>query len=95
MYDLLLSYLLCLCQSLKLSGSKGHFHHNAHPPKIKLTTSAEKVTDRPSATQPTNLAWDVLHPDYIVAFTAFSSLLVQKITDRSSVTQPIKRMCCI
>ena len=43
---------------------------------LQFTISAEKVTDRPSATQPTNLAWDVSHPDYIVAFTASSSLLV-------------------
>ena len=78
MYDQPPSYLFYLFQTLKLSGSKGHFCHIAHPPKIKLSISAEKVTDRPSATQPTNLAWDVSHPDYIVTFTASSSLLVQK-----------------
>ena len=71
MYNLLLSYL----QSRFLSKlgtvlEQGSIGHIAHPPKIKLTISAEKITDRPSITQPINLAWDVLHPNYIVAFTA-------------------------
>ena len=62
-------------------GSVGHI---THPPKIKLSISAEKVTDRSSVTQPTNLAWEVLHPDYIVAFTASSSQTCFGVSERVS-----------